>query len=193
MTAGAAWYQGYVSNKSANAARDSADTAKLALHISEKAILNINKQSIDETIKSFDFGLINVGRVPTGQVNVVVHVAIVEMSPGYLPNYVKNPIEHFWSIITLPYITPGVPVTIHGAQMEKLKLSLLKEGKQVIITSGIISYNDGFPDTPNIPLKFCYRTAMRLMPKQQEIRACDADAILPQMHELDKYDPRYQR
>lgn len=177
----------------ANAAQSAAETAKTALHVSEKAILDINKQSIDLTKKSFDLYLTNVGRIPTGKVNVVIHVAIVQAESGQLPNYVKDPIEHFWSVITLPYVTPGVPVAIHGASMQKLDLPLFKEGKQVVVTSGIISYNDGFPDSPNVPLKFCYRTAMQVKPKIEEIRACDADAILLQMHELDKYDPKYQR
>jgi hypothetical protein len=63
----------------------------------------------------------------------------------------------------------------------------IKTGHQKVVVAGNISYNDGFPGTPNQELSFCFWTYYDSITKQNTIDPCDPNEWISKLKTNEGY------
>jgi hypothetical protein len=123
----------------ANAAKSAADTAKEALHISERAYVHAGFPLVRWDKKAIYIPLQNNGRIPSGPVHIVLHIQKnTKSSDG------GTYTESRWMEQSIKSIALGETVTTPGVGFDP---SLVRSGKQWFTLGIVVEYNDGFSDT----------------------------------------------
>ena len=159
---GAAFWQGSSSQKAADAAKEAANTARDALHVSERAYIDV---SIPAFVRADKVAIpyANSGHIPSGPVTVTFFVIAGNVTnTSQVDGHTKNAINAFLDCFKELRPDP-VPagnqtrwffyVPTPGVDMEKIKA-----GSQQAYIRGHFLYRDGFPDTPERDYPFCYFT-----------------------------------
>ncbi len=181
----------------AKAARSTAETARDALTISEKAyILSGETPEIDTERDVVTLFFANYGRRPSGPVEVIEHDAIFDANTG-LPHRAPHPPitkvegtwrQNEWRQFKMPSLAPA-PVTkgkimIAVPGFSKTSTEALRE---TITISGLITYNDGFKNDPPEKTPFCWRSEYDPLLKGMLWNTCDPNLMTPQLEKLDGY------
>jgi hypothetical protein len=171
--------------RSAAAAKSAADTARDALHISEKAYIITYSPTFDAEAHVITMNLSNAGRIPAGKVRIEAHVGTYtnQLATGAYNS--ARPTEIHWQSFELPSFPPGPPslVTIPAPQMSA---ELLNARRQMVLLAGYVIYNDGFPNTPDVRLPFCFRTIFFAATKGVSVIPCD-EKLIPDLMRVDGY------
>jgi hypothetical protein len=178
----------YCANKAAaDAAKSAADTAKNALHISERAYITDGAANIDATKKAINLPILNGGHIPSGPVEVIIHETTVTTSVPTTTVDLKGAGERHWGRYNFQSIPLGWPLAI-TIPAPQISASFLTSGRQMVIVAGFITYNDGFPDTPQQQWFFCQKTTYQTTMKQLLIGPCNPNEnTLRIMESLDGY------
>jgi len=171
--------------RSANAAKSAADTAKDALHVSERAYISIGIPHLDVEKKTMYVPLVNSGHIPSGPVTAIIHEITLEADPS-IPKGENGPVEWEWESFHQNRLDSGVPLPLH-AVFPRLYEPSLDTGEQVLMVIGSIEYNDGFADTPKISVPFCFKTLYFTAQKELIIDPCNADELIGKVKALDGY------
>jgi hypothetical protein len=182
----------------ANAARSAADTAKEALHVSQRAYLVLGIPMIHTTIPRMTIPIDNIGHIVTGKVTIISQGAVLTG----VSTTTNNAMNNGWGEINMT-IAPGSGKDSVNIPLFTLDANRVNNGTQFIFAAGTISYNDGFPGTPIQVVKFCWRSmavvsATPGVPSptpsdQMQFDKCDPDAIIPMMEKWDEnYNPKYK-
>lgn len=184
-------FQSCATKNAADAAKSAADTASKTLHISERAYLILGPPIDDFPHKRINISIVNSGHIPSGPATLVIHEAtfkIADLSARFVPT--NAVIEKHWrqnayeSVPTSPQsglfqAEVHLPAIIEGQ---------LTSGKQGIIIAAIMSYNDGFPETPDQVTLFCDASSYTVSTKFFSMRPCDNPSFALQwLTSLDKY------
>jgi hypothetical protein len=181
----------------AKAAKSAADTAKTTLHISERAYLMFGAPTDDFPHKRTNIPIINSGRIPSGTAKVVIHEATFKVDdPSAKAIPLENVTETHWTentYQTIPVVPLGslLSAEVHFPSMVE---DDVKNGRQGLLIIAVVTYNDGFPNTPEQSFMLCdsssYQTAIKLF----SMRPCnDPFGALATLITLDGYpDPKHQ-
>ena len=159
---------------------------KTALHISERAYINIGGPIFD-----FDKGVVglpitNAGRIPSGEVETIVHEATVIQADTKALPLVKNTVGKYWLKSRFSSISPGNPINI-AMTIRAFSKAQVETGEQIILIAGSVRYNDGFPDDPGQEWPFCMQSVRHLVLKQTILTPCDPKTMIPVLERLDGY------
>jgi hypothetical protein len=159
---------------------------KIALHISERAYINIGGPIFD-----FDKGVVglpinNAGRIPSGEVETVVHEATVVQADTKALPLIKNIVGKYWLRSTFSSISPGNPINI-AMTVRAFSKAQVETGEQIVLIAGSVRYNDGFPDDPRQEWPFCMQSVRHLVLKQTIWTPCDHKTMIPVLEGLDGY------
>jgi len=171
--------------KSADAAKSAADTARDALHVSERAYINIATPKIDAAQGLFYLPIQNTGHIPSGIAQIIVHEATFN-APAINPEDISSAAEKHWKKQDFISIAPGMPLQIN-VLLPAASAQKLIDGQQIVIVAGSISANDGFPDTPQRNGLFCWFSISHLNPKELNVMPCDPKVFVPQLEKIDGY------
>jgi hypothetical protein len=122
--------------RSSSAAVSAADTAKDALHISERAYIAALPPELDVPHKLLTLSFVNNGHIPTGRAQATLF-AITH--PGSTP-------EGHWSKTEYSEIQPrgeGQEAQL-TLGLEALDINQFSAGRQIVTVAGTIAYDDGF-------------------------------------------------
>jgi hypothetical protein len=181
----------------AAAAKSAADTAKETLNVSERAYLILGVPVDDFQQKRINIPLINSGHIPSGITKVVVHEATFRLddpSLKFLP--FTTAIEWHWRRLvyqTIPVVPNGNLISIE-VDLPNIDQDQITTGKQAVTIAAQVTYNDGFPNTPDQTYIFCDQSSYIASTKLFAMRPCDdANTILQALIVFDKYpSPNYQ-
>lgn len=181
----------------ANAAKSAGETAKEALHISERAYLTLGFPVNDFQNDRIEVAILNGGHIPSGPVTIIVHeatFAIKNITENFIP--LSDLIEAHWQTLA----DSSIPVVQNGSiyQVEihfpKLVQADLNAGKQAITALVVMTYNDGFPGTHDQSWTFCDRSTFAATQKLLTMRPCDPNQIMRTLLTADHYlDARYEQ
>ena len=183
---------------SADAAKRSADTANLALHVSEKAYIALQLPELDEEKGITTIAIDNNGRLPATDFEVTIHEetcnAIVDIPPGIVPQagMVFCP-EYHRTRLTHPSIPPGIAKTKIDIPLPAFSRDKIDIGKQAIVIAGTLRYTDGFPDDPIQDWAFCFQTTYHLVKKAIIWGSCDTSIVIPKMEALENQQGNKQK
>jgi hypothetical protein len=190
--------QARASQRSANAAKSAAVTADEALHISERAYLILGVPVDDFQHMRTDIPIINSGHIPSGITKIVAHEArfrLDDPSEKIIP--LAAVLERHWretDYQTIPVVPTGnlisVEVDLPGVVQDQII-----NGKEAIMIAALVTYNDGFPNTPEQTYLFCDTSSYTASTKLFIMRPCDISStpVLQALVSLDKYpSPEYQ-
>jgi hypothetical protein len=159
----------------ATAAKESAQTAKLALHVSERAYLVRGDVSVDLDRKVITINIVNAGHLPTGLGHFTAHEAVVS------PSLTTEGMVHIREARTIesdvPSIAPGIPQIIKFTS-DFFDPVLFTTGRQNIIIVGLLTYNDGFQDESDQTLKFCAINQYHPQIGRTDFGGCNVDETL---------------
>ncbi len=176
--------QSSASKRASRAAESAANTAVETLHVTERAYIAIDEPTIDVQQKVVTLPIFNVGHIASGEVQVVVHQAITNVTnpPSVsLPNAIVIwQKHHFDSAIPGKHLSILVPFAT-------MRPEILNNGHQAIYVAGTVAANDGFPDTPPQTGTFCFMTKFIPILGHVELSPCDAASLLPLMEAIDGY------
>ena|ERR1700733_3138635 len=178
----------YRANKtSADAAKSAADTAKDALHISERAYVSVGSLQLDTAKSLISVAIANSGHIPSGKVEIVSYeVTFNPDKPLQGGTSFKYIVERHKGITHFTSISPGIPPLVGMiVPVPQMSTKLLNSGMQKIMVVGMISYNDGFPDSPLQRSAICNATVYHLVAKTVYLTPCDAAVELPNFEALD--------
>jgi hypothetical protein len=180
-----AFWQGLSNQKAASAATKAADTARDALHISERAYNVAGKPSFDLDRKFVSIPIQNIGHIPSGDSDVIYHEATFNKDTFAVENQ-SNAVEFHWKHITFIPIVPATPMgfSVYLPSLDANRLSL---GMQSIKIAGTIRYWDGFEDDGQQESMFCVMTLYSITVRQYQWVGCDARVAIPQLQGLDGY------
>ena len=192
--AGLTWWEIYKQytkiEESADAAKRAADTARDALHISERAYLADGAPSINFPTKSVTIPFPNSGHIPSGAVQIVIHEATINVAtPTAADIDLRTAIERHWGRYNFQSIPPApvYPIAV-AVPVPQMSEALLDSGRQTILLAGFIAYNDGFPDTTQQQWFFCQRTSFQNVMNRFFIGPCKpGDDTLRKLEMLDGY------
>jgi len=179
----------------ANAAEQSAKTANVALHISEKAYISVGFPLLDLTKMAVSLPLSNSGRIPSGAVEVVAHEVTADRTPIAPANVL---VEYHWKRFRLPSIAPGSSLT--GRDNPSLLMVLpaasrdkIETGYETVTVAGRVTYNNGFPEDHPETRLFCSSTIYHLIEKQIVWVSCDPASLIPRMESVDGFPNNEQK
>jgi len=173
--------------KSADAAKSAADTARDALHISERAYIVDGGASIDISTKSLTIPFVNSGHVPSGAVEIITHEATINAAGPTTSVDLRMAVEKHWGRYNFRSIPQGWPLSL-AIPVPQVSKEYLETGRQIVIVAGFVTYNDGFPDTPQQQWSFCTRTSYQTIMKRSLIGPCKPeDDTLHKLELLDGY------
>jgi len=175
--------------EAASAALQSANTAKEALHVSERAYLVRGKVETDLEHKVLTVNIENVGHIPTGDIHVVGHLAVVEQVP-FAPEGLVRILEASRIESDMPSFPPGAPQPIKLTS-KSWDPDLYKMGIQGLAIVLTLTYNDGFPDEPDRTLKICTKSAYHPQIHMTDFIACNAKTTLEKLAKWEA-DPKVQ-
>jgi hypothetical protein len=173
--------------KAARAAQSASVTAKEALHVSERAYLFIQAPVPNFEQHALTFQIINTGHLPAEHIEIIQHNAIYEVADPSNGIPWNSLATRKWKNMKIPAIsnydktsgfTPVFP-TMDGAR--------LQSGHQMIVVTGFITYEDGFPDHQRWKAPFCVHSTASLVTKHIYFYNCNAEIVLPIMESLDGY------
>jgi hypothetical protein len=141
--------------------------------------------------------VLNGGHIPSGRVTIVFHevtARVDDINARMIP--LDAIVERHWRITTYPSI-PVIPngniynVEVH---IPKVVQEDLKSGKQAFMIAATMTYNDGFPNSPDQSWIFCDTSSYTQATKFFLMRPCDDPfTILQALTTVDRYpDPQYQ-
>ena len=169
----------------------SVNTAKEALHISERAYLTVDIQGIDYAARRAKILITNTGHIPPGRVKTTVHEATVARSPVEEPPYRALPTEemHWTEDVTDNFSTKDLAVVVRIPMLNKDRI---ENRKQKVFIVGQTVYNDGFPKTTDKITPFCFTTDVRSVPGTVVWYPCDWKTEVNISKKLDLYPgPQY--
>ena len=168
----------------ANAAKSAAKTADEALHISERAYVVAGHPSMNASFDTVSLPIVNTGHIPSGKVKAIIH----EATTVVIPNSSINPsIETHWKHYTLESVPTSGQVMNFTIKTPNLNAAQFKSGHQQVLIVGVISYNDGFPDDPELQWNFCFGDAIKLQANDSDWVICDSASYLAQAISADHY------
>src|ERR1035438_4822250 len=137
------------------AARSAANTARDALHVSERAYIVTGAPVLELDTNIVDIPVSNTGHIPSGSLRIVVHEATIDVKPTAPPGIIPTTEQH-WQHYDVTPIPPsnGATYTI-DTPVQGVVASKINSGHQQIFVAGSITYHDGFPDTPEQTWLFC--------------------------------------
>jgi hypothetical protein len=160
--------------------QSAAITAKDALHVSERAYLAITGTKFEFASGNIVLTMDNLGHIPTGETEITVFEASANVTDPSIPNAV-SPFEKHWRKTLIFPIPPNTP-TEYRISAKGLTSDAVNSGHQVARFGGIITYNDGFPDTPQQTERFCFLSVFDFKAKEISIVKCnpakDLDALI---------------
>jgi hypothetical protein len=174
---GAAFWQGCASQKAATAAKESADTAKNALYVSEKALILFEPPEFDENESAVHISYVNGGHVPTGPMTFLAYKVIYAGYPGQQRVSAADVLIYAKITQTFPTILPDQS---QGARPQQgLILPVVDadhqtwtDGSEGVIVAGHYTYTDGFPGTPPITQFFCIHSIYDMRLKKTHMEDC---------------------
>ena len=161
------------SERAANAAKSAAETAKDALHMTERAYV-ITGVIVPDFDKQKVVVLRNKFRpYSLGKVEIIAHSVLFEDIPPSLPTNAR-PIEWSWTRREYKTIAPNTPISMEPI-FPKMSSVKMNTAHQAILVVGYISYNDGFENTPQQRWDFCLKSEYSIAAKSVSIAACDSN------------------
>jgi hypothetical protein len=178
----------YCANKeAADAAKSAANTAKDALHISERAYVVTGHPTIDTDTKIVTLPIINSGHIPSGNVNAIIHQAALSIStPDGSPKRVFGT-GACWKHFEMESVPTVGQTMSFNLRVPSLSVADLGSGHQQIVIVGTIMYNDGFSDDPDQPSLFCYGYGLLPPSNGLEWPLCDPNLYLRDAIAADHY------
>jgi hypothetical protein len=182
----------------AEAAKRAADIADDSLHMSQRAYLITGVPVDDLQNGRANLPIYNVGHVSSGLVKIVIHEMTARIDDPYstVPTPSTAIIERHWHPTTYQSV-PAIPaVSVYGVEIEypKAVQDDLKNGRQRVLSVVVMTYNDGFPNTPDQTWVSCEGSSYIAATKEFAMRPCDdPNAILKSLITLDGYpNPQYE-
>ena len=161
-----------------------ADTAKEALHVSEGAFIAPGKPEFDFSAENMSLPLINSGHIPSGPVSMkVFEVSTYHADPS---NPASTVIEKHWRSVRIKSIPVGSPYT-YNISIPSLTAEKVNDGHEGVRVGGIISYGDGFLDTPQQEARFCFLSIFDFKSKRFAFALCDPDKDLTELIKIVGY------
>lgn len=148
------------SGTESTAAKSAADTAKNALHVSERAYINVNSPQFEFSSDNLVITFINIGHIPSGALSVQFFEASysvdLEGAVAAGPNALapSTLIERHWHSTSLPTVAAN-SFTAFRLDIPAITADGINSGHQMVRVGIILSYNDGFPDTPVREQRLC--------------------------------------
>jgi uncharacterized membrane protein len=167
------------SQSAATAAKGAADTAKEALHVSERAYLVREKIEAEVDHKVITASVENAGHIPTGDIHVVTHLAVVEQV-AFAPEGRVRILEADRTESDLPSFPPGIPQKIYFTP-QTFDVDRYRMGIQTLVVILTVTYNDGFPDEPDRTLKICAQSSYHPQINMTDFVACNFNATLEKL------------
>jgi hypothetical protein len=170
------------------ASRDGADTAKEALHVSERAYITLGRADLDElTQHRIRLQFTNVGRIPSKQVTVIIYRTATHSQavPGGV-EWVPDNSEKGWHRTVYDRVFPTAPVYL-TVLFPSVSPESIMDGARELIVAGTLTYDDGFSYDPLTTEDFCFRTFADMGKKQIIATSCDTKRLIPRMQELTGY------
>jgi hypothetical protein len=155
----------------ADAARSAAQTANEGLHVAQRAYLAVNDPQFDFASGNVTFSIENLGRIPSGTVDMQLFEEDLA-NPNLANSGQFRVTERHWAQSHLDTIPPGLLRT-HYISIPDATSDGVTSGHQMIRFGGIISYGDGFSDTPKRVEKFCYASVRDSKSKRLVLAVCD--------------------
>ena len=191
IIANQATVQAQAAKVGSEAARSAAQTAIDTLHISERAYLILGIPVDDFEHNRINVPIINSGRVPSGLATIVVHEAtftITDASIKIIP--LDAVVERHWRVHThqtIPAVPSGNLISME-VHLPAAAQDQITSGKQVVLIAAVMTYNDGFPGTPEEKFLFCDASTYTASSKLFAMRPCDdPNGLLSKLAALDKY------
>jgi hypothetical protein len=180
----------------ANAARSAGRTAIDTLHISERAYLTLGVPSDNFALKQISIPIINSGHIPSGVATVVAHEATFGgLDPASETISISNVLERHWAQSLFPTIPIGAPYVV-TVKIPALVQDDISNGKQGVLIVVTMTYNDGFPNSPEQEWMWCDVSDYVASTKTFSMKPCveNAGAWLQILTSLDKYpDQEYKK
>jgi len=172
----------------ARATANAANTAKEALHVSERAYIVAGLPTIDIGAAKLAIPLVNNGRIPSGTVKIIYHEATV-------PNRIIQPsdaTEAYWQQTSIQSLPVGNPLSLF-VRLSGLIAPQIQTGGQAVIVAGTITYGDGFPNDRKTEWQFCFRTYFEPKSKTIEMDACNPREMIPFLMKTENYPNNEQQ
>jgi hypothetical protein len=184
----AAGTQATAAQTTAGATKSAADTAKDALHISERAYITLSNPQLNYSKHSVTLAVNNTGRIPSGPTEIVVHVLVVDIAEPLQPTMnLNNAVQRVWKRSRFGSVPVGNPFQVNQAALDKMDESKVGTGHQHVIVVAVVTYNDGFPNTPLQKSMFCLDSYFNMPMNETLVTPCDAAEYLPISESVDGY------
>jgi hypothetical protein len=170
----------------ADASRSTAKTAINTLHVSERAYVVAGAPQLVIDRKMIALPLQNNWRIPSGPVELVAHELTVEADPAAGTTNLAMASEIHWKRSKFQTIIPNVPFLVE-VPVAKMNPDQMRNGHQLVLIAGSISYRDGFEDTPTANWTFCVQSILHTTLKELTLTSCDPAEYLPKVEMLDGY------
>jgi hypothetical protein len=178
-------------NIQAQQTKELAQTSKDALHISERAYIEVGVGPFDIPSKRLQLPINNSGHLPSGRAKITVHEETLDMSL-FSATHNANVIERHWTEDEFTSFAPGNSTFIN-VFMPKLDSQQISLNRQKIVVTGTVIYNDGFSGTPEQKWQFCIGSDLRPGTDTPVLFPCNPNEQLPIAVADDKYpDPQYR-
>jgi hypothetical protein len=165
--------------EASGASLSSANTAKEALHVSERAYLVREKVEAEVDHKVITASVENAGHIPTGDIHVVTHLAVVEQV-ALAPEGRVRILEADRTESDLPSFPPGIPQKVYFTP-QTFDVDRYRMGIQTLVVILTVTYNDGFPDEPDRTLKICAQSDYHPQINMTDFVACNFNASLEKL------------
>jgi hypothetical protein len=179
-------------NTQAQQTRELSQTSKDTLHISERAYLEVGIGAFDISGKTLRLPITNSGHIPSGRGKMTVHEETLDMSL-FSATHNAFVVERHWTEDEFNALAPGNP-TNDVVTLPNLDGDQFTTGRQKIIVTGVVTYNDGFSGTSEQRWSFCISSDVRLGAQTASLFPCNANEQLPIAIAHDEYpSPKYHR
>jgi hypothetical protein len=180
----------------ANAAESAAQTEKEALHVSERAYLTLGTPVDNFAHKETDVPILNSGHIPSGAATLVMHEATFgNINPSNYLIPISGVVERHWVSSIFQAVPVGTPYSV-AVSVPALVLDDISNGKQGVLIVIVMTYNDGFPSTPEQRWVWCDVSNYIASTKQFSMGPCaqNPEEMLQVLTKLDGYpDPKYKQ
>lgn len=182
--------QAVAAKNAATAARSAANTAKDTLHISQRAYISLREPRIDSARSEIRIKVLNSGHIPAENGKFVYYQATFGKS--FPMQSQSNLIDGYQSEDDYPHI-PNGELAEYVIPIHVFNESDISQGRQQIIFAGIMTYHDGFPDSPERMESICGKTPDWVLGKKVELAfaVCDPNVIISQLKGLRKIPQKH--
>ena len=184
--------QAEIMGTQAEIAQKQADIMKM----SERAYITIDSPNLSIPDKAITLPLSNTGRIPSGNIQAIVHAATFNSQISNNFNLETGaPAELGWRRHSISPLPPGKDlITVAIPLPEFAEAKYTPQGVfQIILVVGRVAYGDGFPDDGAQEWPFCYQTVYHTSLKKIFLVSCDAAHWLPVLEKRDGYPNNEQR